>query len=150
MPYDKKDSFLKDCEKFQKFPWYYRFVFSLSSDIKNLKQKFKDLKQKIRTYNTSFLENRLEEYRSLFDGDKFGIKYPLDESQRHAIVKDDKHNLVIAGAGSGKTSVITARIAYLIKRKDSIDKDKILALAFTRVAAEEMQRRIKSFYDLDL
>ncbi|MBD3213515.1 MAG: AAA family ATPase [Candidatus Lokiarchaeota archaeon] len=150
LPYDKKDSFLKDCEKYQKFPWYSRFVFNLSSDIKNLKQKFKDLKRKIRTYNSSFIENRLKKYQSFFDGEQFGIKYPLDQSQRHAIVKDDKHNLIIAGAGSGKTSVITSRIAYLIKRKDNVEKERILALAFTRVAAEEMQKRIKKFYDLEV
>jgi DNA helicase IV len=40
---------------------------------------------------------------------------------RHAIITDDKHNLVVAGAGSGKTEVLITRIAYLIKRKSEVN-----------------------------
>jgi len=40
------------------------------------------------------------------DGKDDGLKYSLDEDQRLAVIKDDKYNLVIAGAGSGKTPLI--------------------------------------------
>ena len=84
------------------------------------------------------------------DGKDDGLKYPLDEDQRLAVIKDDKHNLVIAGAGSGKTSVISSRIAYLIRRKDKVDKDRILALAFTKVAADEMKERLKKSFSIEI
>ncbi|MFX1479870.1 MAG: UvrD-helicase domain-containing protein, partial [Promethearchaeota archaeon] len=79
-----------------------------------------------------------------------GLKNPLDNEQRLAVIKDDKHNLVIAGAGSGKTSVVSSRIAYLVRRKDKIDKKRILALAFTKVAADEMKERVRENYGIEI
>ena len=96
------------------------------------------------------MERRLKIYSSFLDGKDDGLKYPLDEEQRLAVIKDDKHNLVIAGAGSGKMSVISSRITYLIRRKDKVNKDKILALAFTKVAADEMKQRLKKNYSIEI
>ena len=64
----------------------------------------------------------------------------LNEEQRAAVVHEGSPLLILAGAGSGKTRVITTKIAYLIKEKN-IDPWSILSVTFTKKAANEMLER---------
>lgn len=66
----------------------------------------------------------------------------LNESQLQAATAPDGFNLILAGPGSGKTRVITYRVAYLIAR--GVPADKILLVTFTRRAAREMIGRLES------
>lgn len=67
---------------------------------------------------------------------------PLNKSQASAVVNGEEAVLVLAGAGSGKTSVLVARAGWLLLRKLAAPQQ-ILLLAFGRQAAEEMNERIK-------
>ncbi|MFN0276144.1 MAG: ATP-dependent helicase [Chitinophagales bacterium] len=71
----------------------------------------------------------------------------LNDVQREAVMQKDGPVMIIAGPGSGKTRVLTYRIAYLMDQ--GIDPFRILALTFTNKAAREMKNRIESIQGTD-
>lgn len=70
----------------------------------------------------------------------------LNEEQREALLSIDGANLVSAGAGTGKTRLLTHRIAYLIEEL-KVDPYNILAITFTNKAANEMKTRVEALVD---
>ena len=65
----------------------------------------------------------------------------LNPEQRRAVESIDGPLLIVAGAGSGKTRVLTSRVAHILDTQD-LDPARILALTFTKKAAGEMKERI--------
>jgi DNA helicase-4 len=82
---------------------------------------------------------QLKRCREFFDSVE---SQPLTELQRRSVILDERRNLVVAGAGTGKTSVIVAKAGYLIESGKCRPED-ILLLAFNTDAAKELAQRCK-------
>lgn len=106
--------------------------------LKNLNDNIEDL---IRERNELFIENEVHKFNSLFDSVE---KNPLVYTQRRACVVDEENNLILAGAGSGKTSIMVARCAYLLETKKA-KSEEILLLAFNKTAAKELEERARKY-----
>jgi DNA helicase-4 len=90
--------------------------------------------------NAAFVEKEILKFKDLFDNVE---DYPLTEEQRKAIVVDEQHNLIVAGAGTGKTSTIIGKAFYLVK-KELVKPEEILILSFNSDIVEELKNRINS------
>jgi len=96
--------------------------------------------------NAIAVRSVITRFTELFDGIE---KQPLTDAQRRACVMEDENNLVLAGAGTGKTSVVLGRIAFLLTSQRASPQE-ILALAYNRDAAKELQERVRSRISTDL
>ncbi|SQD78061.1 DNA helicase [Moritella yayanosii] len=89
-------------------------------------------------YNQAVMNKHKQRYKSLFDGLE---RHPLTDQQRDACIVANDANLVLAGAGCGKTSVMLGRCAYLLESQQAT-ADSILILAFAKDAVQEMKTRL--------
>ncbi|PLV62148.1 DNA helicase IV [Erwinia sp. B116] len=97
-----------------------------------------DSESQRQTRNGAWTRRMLQQYADFFDGVESS---PLNDAQARAVVNGEESVLVLAGAGSGKTSVLVARAGWLLLRKQAV-ASQILLLAFGRQAAQEMNARI--------
>ena len=99
---------------------------------------------KVKLHNTNFVNEHLSLDKEYLDNvlikDDPNIR--LDEEQRRVVLSDEDYTLVIAGAGSGKTTTIEAKVKYLIDKKN-VDPSRILIVSFTRKATKELADRCK-------
>ena len=107
------------------------------SDLElNLETTFQEVNQEILYAELTSQKQFLENIESK----------PLSLEQGTAVITFDNRVLLVAAAGSGKTSVMVARAAYATM-KNFIDPSKILLLAFNKAAAEELQERVKNRFE---
>lgn len=115
-------------------------VYDLS--LENLPAQFvaflEDPEAFVQAYNQEFVQSQLTQYSPLFDSLE---DHPLTPPQREACVIDQDNVLVVAGAGTGKTSTMYAKAAYLVQH-GLAKPDEILMLAFASKAQEELQERV--------
>ncbi|RZJ84356.1 MAG: hypothetical protein EOO20_21340, partial [Chryseobacterium sp.] len=97
-------------------------------------------------YNQRFIEKELKECDVFFSNIE---GQSLDHQQRLAVIKDEDNNLVIAGAGSGKTTTVAGKVSYVINRF-KVSPEHILLITFTKKASEEMKHRIKHKMNIDI
>ncbi|MCV2512672.1 DNA helicase IV [Leclercia pneumoniae] len=100
----------------------------------------KDIDQSRLLHNQAWTDTMLTRYADFFAGIESS---PLNPAQARAVVNGEHSLLVLAGAGSGKTSVLVARAGWLLTRGEAT-ADQILLLAFGRKAAQEMDERIEA------
>ena len=109
------------------------------SDFKEAESILKEPDAIFAEANKVFIQNELEKYDHFFsniDGKS------LDGQQREAVINDEDRILLLAGAGSGKTLTIAAKVKYLCETK-GVNPADILLISFTKKAAEEMSERIQ-------
>lgn len=119
----EENSFLIDSEK------------ALISEYKQYRTKLKDL---IKGRNEQFKEEEKYNYKDLFENIEGN---QLNNQQIDAIVNDEDNTLVIAGAGTGKTSTIVGKVKYLLEA-GLAQKEDILVLVFNANASQDLQNRI--------
>lgn len=122
--------------------------FLKSDAVHNFKQILSILEggqQALDRLNQQFIDQQIRKFQAFFDQVETN---PLTEHQRRACVIDERHNLVLAGAGTGKTSTMIGRAGYLLKA-GLAEPEQILMLAYARKAAEEMDERIKDKIAID-
>ena len=90
--------------------------------------------------NEAYLAHELGHRRAFLDQVE---ARPLTGEQRRAVCVDDDRNLVVAAAGSGKTSVMVAKAGWLVERGDR-RPDELLLLAFARAARDELAERVRT------
>lgn len=115
-------------------------------EAKQFKTNYENLKPLVNEANDVFVESELKKQKSYFDNIE---GKSLDLQQRKSIIIDEDNHIVVAGAGSGKTTTIVGKVKYLID-KCEISPSEILLIAFTRKAADEMRERIKRKMNIDI
>lgn len=94
-------------------------------------------------YNNYILKKQYSKYKEYFDTMYNGIddNIHLDEEQVKAILADEDYSLIIAGAGTGKTTTMASKVKYLVDIKD-VDPEKIVVMSFTKKTTMELYNRI--------
>lgn len=94
-------------------------------------------------YNNKILEYEQIKYKEYFQNmyNNIDPNIHLDEEQIRAILTNEEYSLIIAGAGTGKTTTMASKIKYLVDIK-KIPPNEILAISFTKKATEELEKRI--------
>lgn len=127
-------------KRWQALPDGLKISADTSKNIKKLASLNPISSQHLHRCRSYFIQNELANLNAFFE---HLSSRPLTAKQRQACVINDDNNLVLAGAGSGKTSVMVGRVAYLLKR-GLAKPAQILLLAYGKDAAQEMDIRLKN------
>ena len=147
-----KDRYLKESENYTFFK-----KMKESKDLNSYCKKYGfniiNVEQYLKTYlnfyelikerNDTFVNNKIKFEKEYLDTilSKCDPNIQLDDEQRKAIITDEDYNIVIAGAGAGKTTTVAAKVKYLVD-KQNIDPKDILLISFTNKAVKELKERI--------
>jgi DNA helicase-4 len=131
-----KWSFLKTKYEHQ---LYLGYIFKdTGKKINYLLNVFKNPEKTVSERNEIFIKKEIVVYNNLFDS----IENGLNLDQKRAAIVDEANNLIIAGAGTGKTSTLLAKAAYIVK-KGLATPEEVLILSFNRDVRLEIEERLK-------
>lgn len=101
--------------------------------------------------NNNFINRKLVEYKEYFDHIfiDVGKNINLDDEQRKIILRDDRYCLINAGAGSGKSTTMAAKVKYLVD-KVNIKPEEIIMLTFTKKSSEDLDEKVNDLLDLGI
>lgn len=122
-------------------------IFTTKSDFESIKRfiNIYNSYDEIEVYNKDYINKEKEQYKDIFD-DINGIS--LDDNQREVIIKDEINHLVVAGAGCGKTTLISGKVMYLLKRYN-VSPEEILLISYSNKAVDEMNKRLSQYKNLE-
>lgn len=123
---------------------FFKYKFK-NKQIRKFIKLYSNLENYFQTHNSIYFKTELQTYDNLLnniDGKS------LDLQQKMAVLSDETNNLIIAGAGSGKTLTISGKVKYLIESKKA-KPDEILLISFTDKAVKEMTQRLHRI-DIDV
>ncbi|ANX11667.1 hypothetical protein ABE41_006575 [Fictibacillus arsenicus] len=132
----------------------YRYIYSYFKDAETDNEKVQEFlviysscnEDNVKKWNEEFVTREMAEEKDFFsdiDGKE------LDKQQKWAVIIDEDANLIIAGAGSGKTLTISGKVKYLVEKK-RVSPNDILLVSFTKKAAKEMEERIKERLNINV
>ena len=113
--------------------------------VSTRKKELENYLHRVLNYNDEFVARHKKEYSYLWRV-RSGL-LSLDDEQQTAIVRDDKHNLVVAAAGSGKTEVLITRIAYLVQAR-SVRTERILAIAYQKKDVRQIKQCLQKYFGI--
>lgn len=134
----KRDEILKKYEKISDFFRGKSKFYKKQPRVRRFTDTYGNFTEFIKNYNREYVAAQKQLNRDFFDNIE---GKSLDDQQRQAIITDEYSNLIIAGAGSGKTLTILGKVKYLVEKRN-IDPSKILLLSFTRKTVEELNQRL--------
>jgi DNA helicase-4 len=114
------------------------FPGALAQDFAYCREMLAQGATEIEAFNRSYVERKKEQHKGWFAQ---AAEKGLNSEQQEAILRDEDNTLVVAGAGTGKTSTVAGKVGYLLQT-GAARPEQILLLSFTRKAAVEMSDRV--------
>ena len=113
------------------------------NELEQFVAKMQHLTRDINEHNSAYVSQILVELEDYFDHimDTIDPSIKLDAEQRRAVVTDDNHCLIVAGAGAGKTTTMAAKVRYLVE-KQHVPPENVIVISYTNKAIDELKRLI--------
>lgn len=135
-----RDSIKEQFKEIRIFFKYKSTFYKKEEKVKRFNEIYQGFDAYITNYNKTYVQSQKEKLHLYFN-DIEGK--PLDDQQRTALITDEYSNLIIAGAGSGKTLTILGKVKYLVEQK-KIKPEDILLLSFTKKTVDELNERLQN------
>jgi DNA helicase-4 len=131
---------VSDLEEFRRKATVLGFETESKQVINKVIDEYNQGESRIKNRNSDFLKKENERFEDFFDTIESN---PLTAEQRNAIMTDEESVLIVAGAGTGKTSTIIGKVGYILKKRLA-EPDEILILSFNAKVAEELRNRLST------
>ncbi|MDD2181073.1 MAG: UvrD-helicase domain-containing protein [Bacilli bacterium] len=120
-----------------------------SNDVNKALDIINNISGYVNKHNEVFIKRKLIEEKDYFDKMFKNIdnNIKLDTEQRIAILTEEDYSMIIAGAGSGKTTTMAAKVKYLVERLN-IDPNDIMLISYTNKAVDELKQRINNDFKI--